>query len=323
MSLRAVSASTALAALILASGTAQAQRAPANAAPVLAPKAEKFEVDSENIFGFTEGSDTNEQGEKEVTFGMLGRFIKRGKSDPLLPPQTPVSAGRYAAVSPFLGLEYGITDDLGVELTGFASRHVIRNVPEMDNINRSGFDGLEFNVKYRLLERTKDNPFGFAVVGGPRWARFDENEGARMRAFGGEFKALFDWRLLDGRLWYAANLGLEVEGGREKSSRAFERGSTFLFSQALTARLFGETFGGIEMRYLRAYDGLMLKQFSGDALYLGPTFFQKFGKKAFVSAAWGIAVAGKSRDPANAPGQKLNLSQFSRHIVQLKAGIEF
>jgi hypothetical protein len=309
--------------LPLAPALAQkAKTAPVEA--VSAPKVQTFEVDNENIFGFTEGTDTNEQGEKEITLGVAARLMKRGLSDPALPtPQTPQRGGRYAAISPSLSFQYGVSDDFGVEITGFGARHAIRHVPEMETINRAGFDGLEVNVKYRLLERTRDNPYGFALVAGPRWARFSEGSGLRQRAFGNELRALFDVRLLDNRLWYAANVSFEMEGGREKTSRDFERESKLTLSQALSARVAGDSFAGVEMRYLRAYEGLLAKRFSGDALYLGPTFYQKLGKKAFFSAAWGIAVAGKSHDPANAPGQKLNLTQFSRHIVQAKAGFEF
>ncbi len=33
-----------------------------------------YEIDSENIFGFTEGSDTNDRGEQEVSVAATGRF---------------------------------------------------------------------------------------------------------------------------------------------------------------------------------------------------------------------------------------------------------
>src|SRR3954452_5317668 len=46
---------------------------------------ERVETDSENIFGFTEGTDTQKQGKREVSFGGVGRFGKRRFGRPQLP----------------------------------------------------------------------------------------------------------------------------------------------------------------------------------------------------------------------------------------------
>src|SRR3954447_2909991 len=48
----------------------------------------KVETDSENIFGFTEGTDTQKQGEREISLYGVGRFGKRrfGPGEPLRLP---------------------------------------------------------------------------------------------------------------------------------------------------------------------------------------------------------------------------------------------
>src|SRR3954466_13519868 len=45
-------------------------------------KPSRFETDSENIFGFTEGTDTPAQGEREISLDGIGRFGKRRFSPP-------------------------------------------------------------------------------------------------------------------------------------------------------------------------------------------------------------------------------------------------
>jgi hypothetical protein len=54
------------------------------------------EIDTEHIFGFTEGSDVGEAGEKELEVEPLGRFGKR--------------VGSYAATSTEVSLKYTPVD---------------------------------------------------------------------------------------------------------------------------------------------------------------------------------------------------------------------
>ena len=69
----------------------------------------------------------------------------------------------------------------------------------------------------------------------------------------------------------------------------------------------------------RDYSGAALNVFSGQAVYVGPTLYARLGRKAFVSAAWGIQIHGRA---ITAPGA-LDLVNFERHQAKLRFGVEF
>ena len=277
----------------------------------------RFEVSSENIFGFTDGTDTNSQGEREFSFGMDGRFGKR-----VLMPASggPGGSGPYRVLAPHIGFQYGVTDDFSVETTLFGDSRHIRHVPDIDDNSKSRFDGGSVQLKYRLLERTRDNRFGLSVSFEPRYARISDQEGRRQDSFGGETRLLFDMRIVDGLLWYGANLAYEPQVGRFLDTRLVERQSGISASQGLTARVLENTYLGAEMRYSRAYDGLALKTFKGQGLFAGPTFYHQFSKSLSLAAAWQVQVWGRA---ASVTGPRLDLDNFERHYARIKIGVQF
>ena len=78
-------------------------------------------------------------------------------------------------------------------------------------------------------------------------------------------------------------------------------------------------FVGAEARNLRRYDGLGLDGFAGQALYIGPTFYATFGESYFISAAWNVQVWGAVAGSAGG----LDLGNFERHLLKLRAGVRF
>ena len=76
---------------------------------------------------------------------------------------------------------------------------------------------------------------------------------------------------------------------------------------------------GADLWFLRHYEGLGLGSFTGDAVYLGPTFFWKIGPKTLVSASWEAQIAGHQTGDAS----PLNLADFSRQRARLVFEFEF
>lgn len=310
---------------LFAAAPALSQQAPASKRPAPArddfslpvePKI-RFEVSSENIFGFTDGTDTNALGEREISTGIDGRFGKRV----LMPASgAPPGSGPYRVLAPRLGFQYGVTEDFSVETTVFGDIRHIRHVPDIDDNSKSRFDGASLQLKYRLLERTRDNRFGLSVSFEPRYARISDQEGRRQDTFNGETRLLFDMRVIDGLLWYGANLAYEPQVGRFKDTKLFERQSAFSASQALTARVLDNSYLGVEMRYSQAYDGLAAKTFRGQALFAGPTLYHQFSKNIYMAAAYQVQVWGREKDE---PGTKLDLNNFERHYARFKLGVQF
>ena len=99
--------------------------------------------------------------------------------------------------------------------------------------------------------------------------------------------------------------------------RAAER---ILFSSACTAgQVVPNVFLGVEARYARAYGGLALDRFDGQALFVGPTAYAKFPNGAWISAAWNAQVAGRSVELPAA----LDHTNFPHHEVVIRFGQPF
>ena len=78
-------------------------------------------------------------------------------------------------------------------------------------------------------------------------------------------------------------------------------------------------FLGAEVRYFRAYEGLTLQHFRGEAVFVGPTLFAKLSEKLGITAAFSTQVAGHA---VGVPG-RLDLDNFSHYQARLKIFYEF
>ena len=63
-------------------------------------------------------------------------------------------------------------------------------------------------------------------------------------------------------------------------------------SSALAFQIVPNVVVGVDLWYLRHYQGVAFNSLTGDAVYLGPTFFWKIAPKVLMSAAW------EARSPA-------------------------
>jgi hypothetical protein len=308
--------------------------------------ASRVDIESENIFGFTEGTDTNEKDEKELSVESISRFQKRrlfggvapqgapgegacapaaSDDDPPVCDAAPAATGpggkpRFRATSTKLGFEYGVTDDFSMEFNLFGQARNVKNMPGLPNKSFASFDGGSIEFKYRLIQRTPENPFGLAVEFEPRVSRVEEETGRAASSFSGEMKLMFDVRLVPDRVWFATNVGFEPEFSRLRGTGERERQSTFGWSNALTFRLDENVLAGAEMRYLRAYDGAFLNRFEADAWYIGPTLYAKLSKSAYLSAAFSARITGSEK---LLEVGEFGTAVFERYAFRLKLGAEF
>jgi hypothetical protein len=266
-------------------------------------KDEKDEIDTEEIFGFTEGSDVGEAGEKEVELEPFGRFGKR--------------SGRYAAASSELSFKYTPFDNFRVAPAISFASHNISNVPGLDNLNQFTFQGVGVDLRYRLLDR-EHAPFGLTLAADLQRNRIDEMSGLLVEQYAIEFAALFDKELVPGRLFAALNLLYEPEWERERATGEWERESTIGIGAALALQVASGFFIGAEARYLRKYEGAALNTFLGEALFVGPTIYVKLPHDWFAAATWNVQVAGRAvGEPFS-----LDLTNFERHEVLFKLGVQ-
>ena len=261
------------------------------------------DVDSEHIFGFTEGSDIGDKGDKEAEVENFGRFGKR--------------TGFYAATSTQFLYKYSPVDNVRIApLMSFAS-HSISNVPGLDNKAHWTFEGAGAELRYRLWDREKA-PVGITLSAVPVVSRIEAGSGLPVEQYGIEMSALIDKELIANRLFGAINISYDPAVTRPRPGTEWERDSTLGVSAALSTQLWSGFFAGGEARYFRKYEGTGLNTFAGDALFVGPSIFAKLSKKWFASAAWNMQVAGHA---VGEPG-RLDLTNFERHEIRLRVGVD-
>jgi hypothetical protein len=266
-------------------------------------------IETENLFGFTLGSDTEHKGAKGVAIENIMRFSKRET--------------HYTALGQKLEFAYGIMDSFSASLALLGDYHRIKEKPAFlgtvgDVKARYLFNGFGGEIRYRFLDR-KTSPFGLTLHLEPSLAFSDEASGLKGRKYGSENKLIFDQEIVQDKLFVAFNLTQELEVVKERGAGAWERGSVIGASLAATYQVLPNIFLGAETRYLRAYDALRLKTYNGDAWYIGPTFSARFAENYWISVAYSGLVGGHAKGSS----QKLDLGNFERHQIRLKAGMEF
>ena len=265
-------------------------------------------VESEIIFGFTLGSDTHPLGESKAAVETVARLGKL--------------SSHYVAVGQKVEFAHAFTNDLSMSLTLLGDYHRIsaRRGYEADVEPVAGrylFNGFGGELRYRLLNRAT-SPFGLTLHMEPVIAFSDEASGLRGRKYGSENKLIFDREVIKDTFFAAFNLTHEMEMTKEKGAAAWERGTVVGASVAGSWQVAKNLFLGAETRYLRAYDGLSLGTYRGDAVYVGPTLTLIKGA-GFVNLAYSGLVGGKEKGSSGG----LDLVNFERHHIRLKAGFHF
>lgn len=96
--------------------------------------------------------------------------------------------------------------------------------------------------------------------------------------------------------------------------------STFGMSSALAYQILPGIVVGADLWYLQHYAGIGFNTFTGDAVYLGPTFYRHIAPKVLMTAAWEMQIAG--HEAGAAPGD-LDLTDFSRARARMLFEFEF
>lgn len=275
-------------------------------AAALAPTAAASDhgVDTEHLFGFTEGSDIGAPPEKELESETTARIGKRG--------------GAFHAVDSALVLKLPVTDRFrvapGLAFAGYA----MRGVPGLDDREVASVAGGFVETRARLLTR-EEAPFGLTlntVIGG---SRLDAATGLGARGVSVEAGLLMDREIVPGEVVGALNVVYALGRSRLDGVAGYQQGSNLEVSGAVARRFGPGLFLGLEARYLRAYSGLGLDRFVGQAVYLGPTLYKELTEETWISFTWGTQVSGSE---ARA-GEDRDLTNFDRHQVRLRIGTHF
>ena len=262
------------------------------------------EVDTEHIFGFTEGSDIGAVGEKELETDSTGRFGRAG--------------GSFSNIATALEAKYTLTERFRVSAAATVAFYDITGVNGFDDRRQTALQSFSIDARFRLLDRERA-PVGLTIGIIPHWGLRDEVSGASADQYRTEFLLIADRELVPDRLFGAINISYERDETRLRASDQALRESALGLSAALAAQVMPGVFIGAEVRNLRHYEGLGLSQFAGQALYVGPTLYMTLGAQFWLSAAWNVQAWGTTAES----GAALDLTNFERHQVRFRLGVNF
>lgn len=261
-------------------------------------------VDTEHLFGFTEGSDIGGPGERELESETTGRLGKRG--------------GRFQAVDSALVLKLPLSERFRIAPGLSFAAYDIAGAPGLDDRQLMTLGGASVEARTRLLTRD-EAPFGLTlntVIGA---GRIDPATGLGASGVSGEIGLLVDREIVPGQLVAGLNLVYALGQSRLNGQQNLQRASGLEVSAALAQKFAPGLFLGVEARYARAYADTALDRFSGEALYLGPTVYRELTHSTWISVAWGVQVAGGESGAA----QPRDLTNFDRHQARLRIGTHF
>jgi len=263
------------------------------------------EAESKYMFGFIDGSDIGNEGEKAIEYEATGSFRKR--------------TGRYSAIEHELEFEHVPTQNFAYELSAHALSHSISGVEDLDDRNSTQFSGLSAKLRYLIIGRGPGSPFGLTVSAEPEWSRIDGTDGTQTRSYSSTFKIVADTELITNRLYLALNLIYEPEIAKGVDADMWERSSSAGVGMGLTYRITPTFAMGVAAEYDRAYDGMVLQTFNGHAFFVGPTMQINFSPKVLLAATFMTQIAGHAVDDP----RPLDLTNFEKYRANLKLEFEF
>ncbi len=263
------------------------------------------EAETTYMFGFIDGADIGNEGEKSIEYEAMGSFTKRG--------------GHYSALEHELEFEGVPMQNFAYELSAHVLQHSISGVEGLNDFNGTQFSGLSAKLRYLIVGRGPGSPIGLTVSAEPEWARADDTDGTKTQAYSSEFRIVADTELIPNRLYAALNLIYEPAIAKSSDAMMWERSSGAGVGLGLTYRVTPTFALGVGAEYDRAYDGLALQTFDGHALFVGPTMQINFSPKVLLAAAFSVQVAGNAVDDP----RTLDLTNFSRYRANLKLEFEF
>ncbi len=280
----------------LAPALAQDDEAPASG-QATAPANPFYTLDTKNLFGFLEGADVGEKGDRSVEFETNAASGK---------PQ-----GLYDSIEQEFIFESTLTDSLGLELGAHALGQDVQGVAGLPDFAGVSFLGLSVELRYAVIHRSAVWPIQVTLTAEPEWNAVGE-AGQSAVDFNTTFRAIADVISPDRRLYGAVNVVYAPDGSR-LAGQPWQDSAIVGASAAVSYRVTPPLMFGAEADYDRAYGGLGLQNFHGQAVYLGPTFHYQINEKIDLSAAFLTQAATGV----------LDLGDFPRRLAKLRLEVDF
>jgi outer membrane immunogenic protein len=168
------------------------------------------EISTHYIFGFTYGTDIETEGKGEILSITRMDFGKRGPSFPAFDEQElrkiPQGGSFYRAVVETAEFEHTLTDRLQYALGVIGANHNIRGVQGIEDRGNTSLKGVLGELRYILLKRDVDAPFGVALHVEPRWSHVSGVTGQPETAVESDNRLMIDAVLVPGKLFAAVNV---------------------------------------------------------------------------------------------------------------------
>lgn len=261
------------------------------------------DVDTEHMFGFSEGTDIGVPFQPEGEVETVGRAGKQ--------------AGNYSVLTTTASLKYPLSPQFRVAPGVAFANYGIADVPGLSDTNAFVFDHAVFEFRWHPVAR-ESHPVGVTFVATPYYGTVDPANGAAADSYGLQFIAAVDRAAIRDRLFVAVNLAYVLNRTRTWSTGTSTDTSLLIPSIAASARLLPWLFVGAEARYLQGYDGLALQALTDQALYAGPTFYMTLDRGVSLSGAWEPQVWGQAAGFATG----LDVVQFDRQQFKLRLAID-
>ncbi len=256
-----------------------------------------YTLDTKNLFGFLEGADVGEQGDRSLEFETTGSFGRQ--------------QGVYNSIEQEIIFEPTLTDSLGVEFGAHVLGQNIHGVPGLPDFAGVNFMGASVELRYVVMHRTADLPIQVTLTAEPEYNSIAD-AGRQTNDFSTAFRAIADVISMDQRLYGAINLVYAPDGARFPGQSLQDTG-VLSASAALSYRPTPALMFGAEADYDRAYGGLVPRGFEGQAFYFGPTFHYQINERIDLSAAF----------LAQTPFGRLDFDEFPRQLAKLRLEVEF
>ena len=256
-----------------------------------------YALDTKNLFGFLEGADVGEKGDRSLEFETTGSFGE--------------AQGLYRSIEQEFIFENTLTDSFGLELGAHVLGQDIRRVSELPDFVGVNFMGVSAEFRYVVWHRTKDVPIQVTMTVQPEYNSIAE-AGRQANDITASFRAVADIISGDRRLYGAVNLVYAPDGSRFPG-QLWQDTAVLSASAALSYRLTPPLMFGAEADYDRAYGGLVPRGFEGQAVYFGPTFHYQINEKIDLSAAF----------LAQTPVGRVDFEEFPRQLAKLRLEVDF
>lgn len=244
------------------------------------------QIETEHIFGFTEGADIGDKGDREIENTFTGRLGVHGS---------------YAALLNETAFRYGVTDDFRASLGTILGYHGINNVPGLDNIELFSFSGIETEFRWQPIHRTVTQPFNLTFSFEPQWTRIDDVSGQRTENYSLPLGILADVAFVPNKLYGGFNLFYTPNFSR--SVGPWQVAQPLEVSFALSGALDPKVYIGAEIRHL---NGINNGLYTGHALYVGPQIYIQLAEDTGFKVAWSAQIP-------DAGAHGLDLDNYERH----------